>query len=194
MAASRRGVRCRQSQPGRPRTHCRRRFYSQHFRDLPRDRANLRAPVLSACDAGEFDGLRDAAAAFADVAAHQPSDFEALETANRDFHAIILEGEFNVPAIETMERYAGIINATRAKLPVTLSRLRQRATQHREIVDAIAAGDANRAVRAAIEHIRGAGEDLLNLMRQARMVGVRHARPTEPSAHGAGRATAESTP
>ena len=78
---------------------------------------------------GNLDGLRDAAAAFADVAARQPSDFEALEAANRDFHAIILQGEFNIPAIETMERYAGIINATRAKLPITLSRLRQRAAQ-----------------------------------------------------------------
>jgi DNA-binding GntR family transcriptional regulator len=143
---------------------------------------------------GNLDGLRDAAAAFADVAVRQPSDFEALEAANRDFHAIILQGEFNIPAIETMERYAGIINATRAKLPITLSRLRQRAAQHREIVDAIAAGDANRAARAAIEHVRGAGEDLLNLMRQARMVGVRDARPTAPSAHGAGRATADSAP
>ena len=126
------------------------------------------------------------------MAARQPGDFEALEAANRDFHAIILEGEFNIPAIEAMERYAGIINATRAKLPVTLSRLRQRVAQHREIVDAIAAGDAERAARAAIEHVRGAGEDLLNLMRQARMVGVRDARPTEPAAHGAGKATADS--
>ena len=68
---------------------------------------------------GDLDRLRAAAAAFADVAADTASDFEALEAANRDFHAIILEGEFNMPAIEAMERYAGIINATRAKLPVT---------------------------------------------------------------------------
>ena len=109
----------------------------------------------------DLDRLRAAAAAFADVAAERPSDFEALEAANRDFHAIILEGEFNIPAIEAMERYAGIINATRAKLPVTLSRLRQRIAQHREIVEAIAAGDAETAARVAVEHVRGAGEDLL---------------------------------
>ena len=97
------------------------------------------------------------------MAADRPSDFEALEAANRDFHAIILEGEFNIPAIEAMERYAGIINATRAKLPVTLSRLRQRIAQHRQIVDELAAGDAETAARAALEHVRGrAGEDLLN--------------------------------
>ena len=107
------------------------------------------------------------------------SDFEALEAANRDFHAVILEREFNTPAIEAMERYAGIINATRAKLPITTSRLRQRIAQHLEIIEAIAAGDPETAARAAIEHVRGAGEDLLRLMQQARMIGAREARLTE---------------
>ena len=145
----------------------------------------------------DLDRLRAAAVAFADVAAEQPSDFEALEAANRDFHAIILEGEFNIPAIEAMERYAGIINATRAKLPVTLSRLRQRVAQHREIVEAIAAGDAEAAARVAIEHVRGAarppGEDLLTLMRQARTNEVREGK-LAGSAPGrvANKATADS--
>jgi DNA-binding GntR family transcriptional regulator len=141
---------------------------------------------------GDLDRLRTAAAAFADVAADRPSDFEALEAANRDFHAIILEGEFNIPAIEAMERYAGIINATRAKLPVTLSRLRQRIAQHGQIDEAIASGDAETAARASMEHVRGAGEDLLNLMRQARTVGIREARLTDTPPRGGGKATADS--
>ncbi len=58
--------------------------------------------------------LRDAAADFAAVAAGEPPDFEALDAANGEFHAIIIEGETNIPAIEAMERYAGLINATRA--------------------------------------------------------------------------------
>ncbi len=139
----------------------------------------------------DLDRLRAAAAAFTQVAADRPSDFEALEAANRDYHAIILEGEFNIPAIEAMDRYAGIINATRAKLPVTLSRLRQRIAQHRDLIEAIAAGDAGTAARVAIEHVRGAGEDLLTLMRQARTNGLREARLAEPSARGARKATAE---
>ncbi|MBV8112805.1 MAG: GntR family transcriptional regulator [Hyphomicrobiales bacterium] len=118
---------------------------------------------------GDLIRLRAAAAAFAEVAVGEPSHFEALEAANRKFHAIILEDEFNIPAVEVMERYAGIINATRAKLPVTRSRLRQRIAQHGEIVDAIALGDAETAARVAVAHVRGAGEDLLTLMRQARL-------------------------
>ncbi|MBV8104297.1 MAG: GntR family transcriptional regulator [Hyphomicrobiales bacterium] len=128
-----------------------------------------------------LDRLRAAADAFAEVAANPLADFEALEAANRDYHAIILEGEFNIPAIEAMDRYAGIINATRAKLPITLSRLRQRINQHHEIIEAIAAGDAEMAARIAMEHVRGAGDDLLSLMRQARTNGVRHPRLAEPT-------------
>jgi DNA-binding GntR family transcriptional regulator len=140
----------------------------------------------------DLERLGAAAAAFAEVAAERPGDFEALEAANRDYHAIILEGEVNTPAIEAMERYAGIINATRAKLPVTLSHLRERIAQHRNIIEAIAAGDADRATRLAMEHVRAAGDDLLNLMRQARTTGGREARWAEPSARGARKAPAES--
>ena len=138
----------------------------------------------------DLDRLRVAAAIFAEVAADRPNDFEALEAANRDFHAVILEGEFNIPAIEAMERYAGIINATRAKLPVTLSHLRERVAQHRKIVEAVAAGDAEMAARVATEHVRAAGEDLLNLMRQARTIGDREGRfdrDRARAAKGAGR-------
>jgi len=139
----------------------------------------------------DLERLRAAATAFAGVAAERPSDFEALEAANRDFHAIIIEGEFNIQAIEVMERYAGIVNATRAKLPVTLARLRQRMAQHGEIVEAITAGDGAKAARAAIEHIRGACEDLLTMMRQARMNDARATKAAEPSKRVAPKATVD---
>ena len=140
----------------------------------------------------DLDRLRIADAAFAEVAADRPADFEAIEATNRDFHGIIREGEFNLPAIEAMERYAGIINATRAKLPITLARLRQRISQHRQIVEAIAAGDATTAARVSVEHARGAGEDLLNLMRQARTNGGRVGIPAESAGGAARRATVDS--
>lgn len=128
---------------------------------------------------GDLDRLSAAATAFAEVAAESPNDFEALEAANRDFHAVIVDREINLPAIEAMERNAGIIKATRAKLPVTMSHLRLRIVQHRAIVDAVAAGDPDTAARIAVEHVRGAGEDLLHLMRQARTTGAHEARLAE---------------
>jgi DNA-binding GntR family transcriptional regulator len=127
----------------------------------------------------DLERLRAAAAAFEALASERPTDFEALDAANRNFHDLIVEGEVNIQAIEVMERYAGLINATRAKLPLTMARLRQRIAQHGQIVEAVAAGDVNAAVRAAVEHVRGAAEDMLNLMRQARMTSARAAKEPE---------------
>ncbi|MBZ9938554.1 GntR family transcriptional regulator [Mesorhizobium sp. BR1-1-16] len=124
----------------------------------------------------DLDRLRAAAADFATVAREQPTDFDALDAANRDFHSIMLEGEINVQAIEVMQRYAGLINATRAKLPIMPSRVRQRVAQHTEMVEAIVAADADAAARVAVDHIRAAGEDMLSQMRQVRLTGSRVAR------------------
>ncbi len=74
-----------------------------------------------------------------------------------------------------MERYAGIINATRATLPIPPTSLRQRVRQHQEIIDAIESGDADRAVEAAAAHIRAACEDMLAQMRQVRSASNRAA-------------------
>ncbi len=193
VAAPGRGLRRRQSQPGRAGARRRRRFHPQHLRDSRGDRADLRAPLLSSGDARRSrPSARPQRRPSPRWLLDRPSDFEALEAANRDFHAIILEGEFNIPAIEAMERYAGIINATRAKLPVTLSRLRQRIAQHREHHRSDRGGRRSRRPRgSAIEHVRGAGEDLLSLMRLARTNVVREAKLAE-AARGARNATPES--
>ena len=120
--------------------------------------------------------LRDAAAQFAAVAHERPTDFEGQEAANRAFHDIIIEGEFNIQAVEAMQNSAGLINATRAKLPITPARLRQRIAQHMEMVEAIASGDAEAAARAAVAHIRAARDDMLDQMRQLRTAGASTAR------------------
>ena len=74
-----------------------------------------------------------------------------------------------------MDRYAGLINATRANSPITPARLRQRVEHHAEIVKAIASGDVEEAGRAAAAHVRAAGEDMLAQMRQARSNSARTA-------------------
>jgi len=112
--------------------------------------------------------LREAAAVFAEIASRKAPSFLALDGANKAFHAIITGGEFNAQALEVMDRYARLINATRAKLPISLASLRQRVRQHDEIIDAIVSGDADRAAAVASAHVRAAGEDMLTQMRQVR--------------------------
>ena len=119
--------------------------------------------------------LREAAAVFAEIASRRTPHFAALDSANRALHAIIMEGEINLQAIEVMDRYAGLINATRAKLPIAPASLRQRVKQHEELVEALASGNAERAVAVAAAHIRAACEDMLAQMRQARLANTRAA-------------------
>jgi len=126
-------------------------------------------------NASDIARLREAAAVFAEIASRKTPNFRALDAANRAFHAIITEGEFNVQALEVMERYAGLINATRAKLPISPASLRQRVKQHDEMIDAFVSGDVELAAAVATAHIRAAGEDMLTQMRQVRTTSTRAA-------------------
>ncbi len=125
--------------------------------------------------AAEIQRLRDGAAEFARVASRKAIEFEALEAANRAFHRVIIEGEVNLQALEVIERYAGLINATRARLPISPARLRERVEQHHAIVKAIASGSTEEAARVAAMHVRAACEDMLAQMRQVRTETARHA-------------------
>jgi DNA-binding GntR family transcriptional regulator len=124
--------------------------------------------------------LRERAAVFAEIASRKTPSFAALDAANCAFHAVVMEGEFNLQAIEVMDRYAGLINATRAKLPIAPVRLRQRVNQHDEIIEAIASGDVDSAVAFAATHIRSACEDMLTQMRQVRTSNARAAAAEKP--------------
>jgi DNA-binding GntR family transcriptional regulator len=120
-----------------------------------------------------LDQLREAAARFAEVASQKSPEFGALDTANRAFHDVIQEGEVNLPAIEVMARYDGLIKATRSKLPISPASLRDRVNQHAEIIKAIEVGDADAAAAAAAVHIRSAAQDMLTQMRQVRTIAAR---------------------
>ncbi|MEP7239357.1 MAG: GntR family transcriptional regulator [Devosia sp.] len=123
--------------------------------------------------ASDIARLREAAAVFAEVASRKAPNFLALDGANRAFHAITTEGEFNIQALEVMERYAHLISATRAKLPISPASLRKRAKQHDELIDAIVSADGELAAAVATAHIRAAGEDMLMQMRQVRTTALR---------------------
>ena len=130
--------------------------------------------------ASDIAHLRDAAAVFSEIASRKTPSFAALDAANQAFHAIITKDEFNLQAIEVMERYAGLINATRAKLPIAPASLRLRVNQHSEIIAAIGSGDVGAAMAVAAAHIRAACQDMLTQMRQARISAVRGAVDEKP--------------
>lgn len=118
--------------------------------------------------ASDLAAMREAAAEFARLASRKQVDFATLDAANRAFHAVISGGDVNFQALEVMERYAGLISATRAQLPISPARLRQRVDHHAGILQAVVTGDADAAARIAAEHVREAGDDMLAQMREAR--------------------------
>ncbi len=119
--------------------------------------------------------LTEAHLVFADKAANSEGDFQTMDALNRDFHAIIIEHEPNAEAIQVIERYGNLINAVRATMTMTRGRMMARASEHELILNAIRAGDANRAADAAARHVRLAGQDFLDQMRLARLQGQRSA-------------------
>lgn len=109
--------------------------------------------------------LKEAAKAFAE---ESDSDFFRLDDLNQKFHQIILEGEPNREALRVLHTYADLLLIARSKLDVTHSRLLVRVREHDEIVQAIEAGDGDRAAAAARQHIQSAADDFLDQLRRAR--------------------------
>ena len=132
--------------------------------------------------AADIARLREAAAAFAELTAQKTPDFATLEAANRAFHGVIMEGEVNLQALEVMERYGGLINATRAKLPISPTDLRRRVDQHAEIIEAVSSGDVEHATDVAAAHVRTACEDMLTQMRQVRTRSAKAGADGKPAA------------
>lgn len=128
----------------------------------------VRRMCLRASEA-EIERLHQAHLAFARQAELPEMEFQMIDALNRDFHAIITEHEPNVEAMQVIERYGDLINAVRATMAMTRGRVLARASEHAAILDAIRAGDADRAAEAAARHVRLAGQDFLDQMRLARI-------------------------
>ena len=119
-----------------------------------------------------LERLVAASDAFAAVATTS-ADAAELDHLNTAFHGILIEQETNLEALLVMERYAGLINAVRARLATTVSRAKARAREHQAIIDAIRDGDADRAAEASTTHVKAAGEDFLEQMHRARTAAKR---------------------
>jgi DNA-binding GntR family transcriptional regulator len=119
------------------------------------------------CTAAMLRDLQRAQSRFEQaVAAQLP---EAIDAANTEFHDLIFGADSNTEAVEALQRYAGMLQAYRAKLPVTLYRTQARIAEHRLILAALNARDPQAAATAAANHVKAAAEDFLQAMRQARV-------------------------
>jgi len=142
--------------------------------DLYRTRAALEA--LAAEDAATSAKATDVGALKKIVQdcddAIERGDLQAAFDLNSRFHSVVLELSTNPYVRQTCESLRKMIHFYRKSVlrqsqtsatdsDIYVSRLRIKQLHHRQIVDAIAARDANQAARLMQNHVRETAEDLL---------------------------------
>jgi DNA-binding GntR family transcriptional regulator len=81
--------------------------------------------------------------------------------ANRELHGFIDAIAGNTMATELLEGRSALVDAFRLQVGYGTGRLDTVVTQHRQLVDAITAGDPDAAARASLEHTDSSRLDLL---------------------------------
>jgi len=94
-------------------------------------------------------------------AATQTGDHDALLRLDREFHGRLCDVAGNARAMEFLRNLWNYTYRVRRVYPRSEARLRQTVEEHRALLGAIEAGDAEAGERLAREHIDGARDDLL---------------------------------
>lgn len=135
-----------------------------------RDIYGLRAAVEGAAvrllcqqqDPAVLEGLEQAAEAIAVAAA--TGDPSEVARADLAFHEQLCRLSGNVRLLETFRRYVPVLRGLLRMDERVMPSIDHVADQHRPVVTAIRAGDADTAVRLVTEHSESAGELLANLL------------------------------
>jgi DNA-binding GntR family transcriptional regulator len=93
------------------------------------------------------------------------------------FHQVIYDRHYNRHAAELWWRHREVLRAISRRFPTSLSRRATVIREHRELIDALRAQDADRAARIVAEHVRGSGRHIIEHMRLAD-AGRANQRPT----------------
>ncbi|HVY52852.1 MAG TPA: GntR family transcriptional regulator, partial [Devosia sp.] len=85
-----------------------------------------------------------------------------------EFHMLMYGRHYNRHAADLWWKHREILRAISGQHPVTLARRAAVIREHREIIEAVKAGDADRAARIVERHVEGSGRHILEHMRSAR--------------------------
>jgi DNA-binding GntR family transcriptional regulator len=95
--------------------------------------------------------------AFADQVRHSE-----LDTA---FHTVMYERHYNRHAAELWWKHREVLRAVGRRYNVTLARRAQVMRDHRELIDLVKAGEADKAADLVARHVEGSGRHILEQMR-----------------------------
>ena len=118
-------------------------------------------------DIGELERLQ------ADIESNNfvdPMQHGRLDT---QFHMVMYGRHYNRHAADLWWKHREILRAISRQYPTTLSRRAAVLREHRDLIAAVKAGDADRAAGIVERHVEGSGRHILEQMRAARRDGER---------------------
>jgi DNA-binding GntR family transcriptional regulator len=98
--------------------------------------------------------------AFADLARHSELDTE--------FHRVVYDRHYNQHAFELWWKHREILNAITRRFPMSLGRRAAVLREHRALIAALRAQDADTAADIVREHVAGSGRHMVEQMRAIR--------------------------
>jgi DNA-binding GntR family transcriptional regulator len=104
----------------------------------------------------------------AEIEANNFSDQRRHGQLDTEFHMLMYGRHYNRHAADLWWKHREILRAISGQHPVTLARRAAVLREHREIIEAVRAGDAERAAAIVEKHVEGSGRHILELMRSAR--------------------------
>jgi DNA-binding GntR family transcriptional regulator len=84
-----------------------------------------------------------------------------------EFHALMYERHYNKHAADLWWKHREILRAISRRFPVTLARRVAVVREHRELIEHIRAGEADKAASVIARHVEGSGRHILEQMRSA---------------------------
>lgn len=94
---------------------------------------------------------------------------------NQRYHAICYEGHYNHEALAVARRHTDLLHALAIRFPMSRSRVLQVCREHWQIIECVRSQDEEAAAAIVAEHVRRAGQDLIERMLAASHSGLRRA-------------------
>ncbi|WP_447927305.1 GntR family transcriptional regulator [Vreelandella sp. EE27] len=100
------------------------------------------------------------------IEAIEIGDQITLSRLDKAFHDISYSNHFNTEALAIRERHAQVVSGLGLRYPSSPARRNAQNTEHRRIIDAVAAADTESAASVVEEHARGAERHLIEQFRR----------------------------
>lgn len=112
--------------------------------------------------------IADLEAAQAEIEALNFADARLHGDLDTRFHQLIYDRHYNRHAAELWWKHREILRAISRRFPTSLSRRQAVLLEHRELIEAIRAQDADRAAAVVARHVEGSGRHIIEQMGVAR--------------------------